>query len=499
MPGPSFSRRQFLQAAGSIAGTSLLPPVALFGQSAVAHFQEPDSRTGDPPDYTLTIAVKPIELAPNRIISTTTYNGQFPGPLLRLSEGQQVTIDIHNQTDRPEQLHWHGQFLSTDADGAAEEGTPFIAPHGSRRISFVPRPSGFRFYHTHVHARADLSAGQYSGLVGPVHIEPKNHPGDYDREVFLTLKEFEPTYSRGGDMAMDFLSPATVDTSLRDTGERAMKASLAKGDPHGLEVGYGAFTINGRMLGHGEPVRVKRGERVLFHVLNGSATEIRSLALPGHSFTVVALDGNVLPKPTRVPGLWLGTAERVSAIVEMNHPGIWIMGDLSNDDRQHGMGIVVEYAGEKGKPQWVTPKPFRWNYAHFGGADAVPEPDHTFDMTFAKQNAAQDGFNLWTINDVAFSEERMQTMLRLEKGKRYRLRMHNASDDIHPIHLHRHSFELTQVAGQKTSGVMKDVVMVGGYQTAEVDFTADNPGLTLFHCHQQLHMDFGFMALFDYI
>ena len=163
-----------------------------------------------PPDYTLTIAVKPIELAPNRILSTTTYNGQFPGPLLRLKEGQQVTIDIHNQTDRPEQLHWHGQFVSTDVDGAAEEGTPFIAPHGSRRISFVPKPSGFRFYHTHVRARADLSAGQYSGLVGPVYIEPKNHPGDYDREVFLTLKEFEPTYSRGGDMAMDFLSPATL-------------------------------------------------------------------------------------------------------------------------------------------------------------------------------------------------------------------------------------------------------------------------------------------------
>jgi FtsP/CotA-like multicopper oxidase with cupredoxin domain len=499
MAGPSFSRRNFLKAAGSIAGSSLLPPVALFGQSTVAHPQEPDSRTGDAPDYILTIAVNPVELAPNRILSTTTYNGQFPGPLLRLKEGQPVTIDIHNQTDRPEQLHWHGQFLSTDVDGAAEEGTPFIPPHGSRRISFVPRPSGFRFYHTHVHARADLGAGQYSGLVGPVYIEPRNHPGDYDREVFLTLKEFEPTYSRGGDMAMDFLSPATVETSLKDRGEHAMKASLATGAPHGFEVGYGSFTINGRMLGHGEPIRVRRGERVLFHVLNGSATEIRSLALPGHSFTVVALDGNAIPKPIQVPGLWLGTAERVSAIVEMNHPGIWILGDLSDDDRHHGMGIVVEYAGAKGKPQWATPKPFRWNYAHFGGAEVVPEPDHTFDMTFAKQNAAQDGFNLWTINDVAFSEERMHPMFRVEKGKRCRLRMHNASDDIHPVHLHRHSFELTRMAGQKTSGVTKDVVMVGGYQDAELDFTADNPGLTLFHCHQQLHMDFGFMALFDYI
>jgi FtsP/CotA-like multicopper oxidase with cupredoxin domain len=87
----------------------------------------------------------------------------------------------------------------------------------------------------------------------------------------------------------------------------------------------------------------------------------------------------------------------------------------------------------------------------------------------------------------------------LQQGRRYRLRMRNASDDIHPIHLHRHSFELRRIAGQSTSGVMKDVVMVGGYQEVEVDFVASNPGPTLFHCHQQLHMDYGFMSLFEYV
>jgi len=460
--------------------------------------KEAASQAGGPADYTLTIAVKPVELAPNRVVSTTTYNGQFPGPLLRFKEGQQVTIDINNQTDTPEQLHWHGQFVSTDVDGAAEEGTPFIPPHGSRRITFVPKPSGYRFYHTHVRAGHDMNEGQYTGLVGPVYIEPKNHPGNYDREVFLTLKEFEPKLSRGGDMAMNFLPAATV-KELKNRGEKAMNASLAKGAPHGFEVGYGAFTINGRMLGSGEPIRVKKGERVLFHVLNGSATEIRSLALPGHTFTVVAMDGNPIPKPVSVPGLWLGTAERVSAIVEMNHPGIWIMGDTANDDREHGMGIVIEYAGQKGKPRWVAPKPFQWSYSRFGNrAAAIPQLDQIFEMTFAKQNAAENGFNRWTINDVAFSEDHMHPMFRVKQGKRYRMRMHNASDDIHPIHLHRHSFELTRVAGRQTSGVMKDVVMVGGYQEVEVDFVADNPGLTLFHCHQQLHMDFGFMALFEY-
>jgi FtsP/CotA-like multicopper oxidase with cupredoxin domain len=303
-------------------------------------------------------------------------------------------------------------------------------------------------------------------------------------------------------MPQDFLSPSTPDKELKETGESAMKASLAKGMPHGYEVGYNSFTINGRMLGHGDPVRVTEGQRVLFHILNGSATEIRSLALPGHSFQVVALDGNLVPTRAKVPVLWIGTAERISAIVEMNHPGVWILGDLADDDRRHGMGIVVEYAGRPGKAQWIAPPPFKWNYSRFAkpGADA-PIPDETFDMTFAKDNAAEEGFNRWTINGVAYpmTSSIEPATFHLKQGERYRLRMRNASDDIHPIHLHRHSFELTNIAGIPTAGVLKDVVMVGGYQEVHVDFVADDPGLTLFHCHQQLHMDFGFMTLFDYL
>jgi FtsP/CotA-like multicopper oxidase with cupredoxin domain len=302
-------------------------------------------------------------------------------------------------------------------------------------------------------------------------------------------------------MAMDFLSPNLTFKELKDSGESAMKASLAKGMPKGYEVGYGSFTINGRMLGHGEPIRLKERERVLFHIVNGSATEIRSLALPGHSFQVIALDGNPVPNPVRVPVLWLGTAERISAIVEMNHPGLWIMGDLDNDDRRRGMGVVIEYAGHSGKPQWLAPPPHRWNYMNFAKPGATSAaPDETFQMIFAKDNAAEQGFNRWTINGVGYpmTGEIAPAAFHLEEGKRYRIRMRNASDDIHPVHLHRHSFELTSLSGKRTAGIMKDVMMLGGYQQAEIDFTADNPGLTLFHCHQQLHMDFGFMTLFDY-
>jgi FtsP/CotA-like multicopper oxidase with cupredoxin domain len=355
-------RRRFLEMAGVGALAASLPRHVLAGELAAS----------EPADYTIRVATGLVELAPDHIVSSTLYNGQFPGPLIRFKEGQRTIVDIYNDTDVPELVHWHGQMIPSNVDGAAEEGSPYVPPRGMRRIDFIPKPAGFRFYHTHVVPRADLSQGTYTGQAGVAYIEPKNEPGAYDQEIFLVMKEFEPSFSRGGDMDIDMLAPGEPLKELKETGAKADEE--AKGTPKGYEVAYELFSINGKMLGVGEPIRVKEGERLLFHVLNASATEIRSLALPGHVFRVVALDGNPVPTPAEVPVLWLGTAERISAIVEMNHPGVFVMGDLSDDDRPHGMGIVVEYSGRKGEPQWAKPKPFRWDYTRFGKADAAATP-----------------------------------------------------------------------------------------------------------------------------
>jgi FtsP/CotA-like multicopper oxidase with cupredoxin domain len=482
----SINRRSLLKYSAAVPLASMAPGMA---QAA------DNTASSEKADYTLRIATALVELSPDHIVSTTLYNGQFPGPLVRLTEGKRVVVDIQNDTDTPEQLHWHGQFIPVDVDGAAEEGTPYIPAHGMRRIAFMPKPSGFRFYHSHVVPRNNLSMGTYTGQAGPVYIEPVNNPGAYDQEIFLTLKEFLPSFSKGGDMTMDFLTGSAI-KELQDTGKRADDQFQG---PKGYEVGYDLFCINGKMFGHGDPIHVKQGERILFHVLNASAGEIRSLALPGHVFRIVALDGNPVPTPEDVPVLWLGTAERISALVEMNRPGVWVMGDLDDDDRSHGMGIVVEYANAKGKPQWSKPKPYKWDYTIFGKASATPAtPDETFDVTVVKHNGALDGFNQWLLNGEAFSMETMKPAWTVHEGRRYRLKFRNASDDVHPLHLHRHSFELVRVGGKPTAGVIKDVVMLGGFQEVEFDFVADNPGPTLFHCHQQLHMDFGFMAMVNY-
>lgn len=489
-------RREFFRW-GGLALTAASAGLGVGAGTACSRSAPPAPPSGKA-DHTLRIGVGAVELAPDRIVSTLTYDGQFPGPLMRFKEGQRTSVDIFNDTDAPEQLHWHGQHVGVDVDGAAEEGTPYIPAHGMRRISFVPGPAGFRFYHTHVVPRADLSRGQYSGLVGPVYIEATQNPGAYDQEIFLTLKEFEPTFTRGGDMASDFLVGGQ-DPELKEKGESSMAASLARGEPRGYEVSYGAFTVNGRMLGHGDPIRVRTGQRVLLHVLNGSATETRSLALPGHTFSVIALDGNPVPNPAPVPVLWLGAAERISALITMSNPGVWVLGDVSDDDRGHGMGVVVEYAGRGGDPQWAAPAPFKWDYRLFAAPNAtsVPPPDHTIEMLIEKRNAAADGFNVWTINGTPFAMDTNRPVLDVQRDKRYRLRFHNASDDLHPMHIHRHTFEITQFAGAPTAGVRKDVAMLGGYQSMEIDFVADQPGLSLLHCHQQIHMDYGLMLLLN--
>src|SRR5437867_2615836 len=216
-------RRTFLKAGGFAALAA--PVCAASGMQRAA-----ESETAA--NYTIHIATGLVDLAPGHIVSTTLYNNQFPGPLLRFKEGQRVVVDVFNDTDTPELVHWHGQMVPSEVDGASEEGTPFVPAHGMRRIAFVPRPSGFRFYHTHVMAGADLNRGTYTGQAGPVYIEPKDNAGAYDREVFLVLKEFEPSWSRGGDMPMNMLAGEPL-KALQDMGKAADAES--KAGPKGFE------------------------------------------------------------------------------------------------------------------------------------------------------------------------------------------------------------------------------------------------------------------------
>jgi FtsP/CotA-like multicopper oxidase with cupredoxin domain len=426
-------------------------------------------------DHTIRISPVSLELAPGKIVKTTGYNGTVPGPVLRLREGKPVAINVINDAGYPDLIHWHGLYLPSLQDGAMEEGSPVIAPGRSLLYNFIPKPAGTRWYHSHAMAGTDLTRSTYSGEYGFLIVEPAaGDPGRYDREVLLAAHLWD--------------------------GEWVSMQDIRKGPPpdNGLEVIYHAATLGDRMLGHGEPIGVKQGERVLFRLLNASASMGISLALPGHRFNVIALDGNPVPTQTAVDVLWLDVAERADVIVEMNNPGVWVFGSADDMDRQMGLGVVVEYENRSGEPQWVAPPKPNWDYTIFGsGPGPAAAPDETFNLKFEKIPGGHGGYNRWTINGKSWPDT--NPIFTVQEGKRYRLVMENHSGDQHPVHMHRHTFEVTKIGDRPTAGLMKDTISMPRYSTAEVDFVADDPGLTFFHCHHQDHMDEGFAGLITYV
>lgn len=417
-------------------------------------------------DFTLRIQPVTVELAPKQDIKTTGYNGSSPGPLIRVPEGKTISIDVFNDTGTPEVVHWHGLHVPSEVDGSLEEGTPPVPAHGSRRYTLTATPSGTRWYHTHIMAGRNLNRATYTGQFGFFYIDPRNEPGNYDLEVFLALREWDPFWT----------------------------TQMGNGDS--LDVGYNRFSINDRALGYGEPIGVKQGQRVMLRILNASATLHRQIALAGHHFRVVALDGNPVPSPQDVETLELGPAERVDALVSMNTPGVWILGATADHDRQAGMGIVVEYAGKTGPPVWLPPGHEPWSYASFGTQEIKDEPAERIPLVFEKKFVSSHWVDKWAINGKGFPQT---APIRVGANRLYRLVFDNRSEEAHPLHLHRHTFELVKAGGVPTRGVKKDVVMVGANAQMEVELFTGNPGPTLFHCHNQMHMDFGFMALFEYV
>ncbi len=458
------NRRQFMRVSGAVAaGYALDSPLGALNSP------RPGSGPTTAPVETFKLDIRrvAVELAPGHTIHTVGYNGHVPGPLLRMREGVPVQVDVTNFTAHKELVHWHGLHIPSRVDGPSEEGSPFIPPGKSLSYNFIPSPSGSRWYHAHTRSGRDLELATCTGQFGFLYIDPKHEPGNYDQEVFLAVHHWEPRF-----------------TEMRDTWRNCP------------DISYRYASMNDKLLGASEPLRVKKGQRVLFHFLNASPTEDVFLSFPRHRFTVVALDGNPVPHPAEVEVLSLGVAERVDAYVEMTQPGKWVLGSTSAVERKKGLGLVIEYADRAGEPQWEAPNAIDWHYGLFSSQQPTsPEPAKLVTMLFEKKAAPAGGKDTWTTNGKSFPDV---PALEVRDGQRYRLRFVNATACAHPIHIHRHSFELKRVAEVPMSGILKDTVKLPEYGVVDVDLVANLPGPTLFHRHPQLHMDFGFMQMIEY-
>ena len=351
-----FSRRKFLQfvaGAGAACGAvSLLPAWAR--SATEGNFGLP-ALTGT--EFDLTIGKFPVRID-GRMTEAIGVNGSVPAPLIRLREGDEVTLNVTNALAEDTSIHWHGLLVPFHMDGVPGVSFPGIKPGKTFTYRFVVPQNGTYWYHSHSGLQEQL------GHYGPIIIEPKgSNPVPYDREYVLML----------GDWT--FASPHRIFSKLKKNAEslnfqqRTLRDLVNDAARHGLtatlkdraawgamrmsprdiaDVGGATYTyvINGRSTADNFDMMFVPGERVRLRIINAAAMTLFNVRLPGLPMTVVQADGlNV--QPLEIDELQIGVAETYDVIVKPEEERTYAFVAESIDRSGQAVATLATRAGAR--------------------------------------------------------------------------------------------------------------------------------------------------------
>lgn len=235
------------------------------------------------------------EVSPGKKVDAYAYNGQIPGPTIRVTEGDRVRVIVENAMDESTAVHWHGLRLSNEADGVPYITQPPIKPGETFTYEFTAANAGTHMYHSHHNAVAQVTGGQLGALI----VDPKD-PAARDR------------YGETQDMVMV------------------------------LNDGRLGYTLNGKGFPATTPIKAKLGEKIRIRFLNEGQTE-HPMHIHGLTMLVVERDGYPLPQPFKLDTLNVAPGERWDVIIDADNPGAWAFHChiLSHAESEHGMHGMV--------------------------------------------------------------------------------------------------------------------------------------------------------------
>ncbi|MCZ2075879.1 MAG: multicopper oxidase family protein [Bryobacterales bacterium] len=432
-------------------------------------------QTGPTHEINITAATGEVEVGPGRIYKSWLYNGQFPGPEIRVREGDRLHIQVVNRLPAETTIHWHGIPVPNPMDGVAGLTQQPIAPGGSFTYDFVATPAGSYLYHSHVGLQLDR------GLIAPLIVEEKNTHVSYDREYSVVLDDFlsgEPQPLGANSSGMGGMMP----------GRGMMCGMMGRQVPP-----YEGLLINGRLPDDPPAFRTKTGDRVRFRFLNPSGATTYRVAIGGHRMAITHTDGRPV-RPFTVDSFYIGMGERYDVIVQCSNAGRWAIVAATVEGGSPPARALLDYvdAARSLPSSELTPEGLeRGRVLELSDLESQEEsavsgenPDRTIDMVLSGGMMSP----AWTINGQAYPDA---DLIEIREGEHVRVRMVNHSMMIHPMHLHGHFFQVQKV--------LKDTVIVPPHMgRASFDFKADNPGRWFFHCHNVYHMESGMAREFRY-
>src|SRR5216684_2079362 len=211
--------------------------------------------TGKVDEFQLTVSRISWEIAPGRTVQAYAYNGQIPGPELRVTEGDTVKVAVTNQLQEATTVHWHGVDVPSSMDGVPDLSQSPIPAGDTFTYQFVATPAGTKWYHSHF----DEVNQQGDGLYGPLIIEPRQQiQPQPDREFTLMTSQWQNGAASGR---------LAVPTPSASSGMGGMLS------PNSAVPVFNTFTLNGKMAPAIPPLIVQQGERVHLCLINAAATD----------------------------------------------------------------------------------------------------------------------------------------------------------------------------------------------------------------------------------
>ncbi|MDO0924534.1 multicopper oxidase family protein [Streptomyces sp. TG1A-8] len=455
-----------------------------------------------------------------RSVRTWTYHETLPGPLVRVTAGDVLSLTLANRLPATTTLHSHGVRLRCDMDGAPGLTQNAVPPGSDFTYRFtVPHP-GTYLLHSHVGLQPDR------GLYAPLIVDDPKEPLSYDKEWIIVLDDWlDGVQGSTPDQVLTQLLPdAGASTAAASAGSMAMgpgpgrpapggNASPHASPPHrptgpsrvlhrsysralggdAGNVAYPHYLANGRLPGNPSVFRCRPGERIRLRIINAGSDTAFRVALGGHAMTVTHTDGYpVAHKDT--DALLLGMAERYDVLVTAGD-GVFPFVALAEGKKGQALAVLRTDRGRTPPPAGVRPGELdgRTVPAHrLAPDDSVAldhrEPDRELRLRITGTMRKYD----WGFDHQPYSANRRHPV---REGERVRLTLINATDMWHPMHLHGHTFALT---GIDAAGARKDTAAVLPHRKLVVDFDADNPGLWMLHCHNQYHSETGMMTVLGY-
>ncbi|MEU0970622.1 multicopper oxidase family protein [Streptomyces sp. NPDC005917] len=466
---------------------------------------------------TFTAAESMLDLG-GRSVHSWAYNESVPGPLVRVTAGEVLSLTLSNRLTEKTTLHAHGVRLRCDMDGVPDLTQPGIAPGTDFVYRFVAPHPGTYLFHSHVDMQPDRA------LYAPFIVDDPKEPLAYDKEWIVVLDDWvdgiggstpnkvldqlKPGGSMGMGMGMGMgpghgsASPrgsASASAAPSRSGKRLGPDRVLR-DSHsrmlhgeGGNVAYPHYLANGRLLTDPSVFRCRPGDRVRIRLINaGSETAFR-VALGGHAMTVTHTDGYPV-QHRNTDALLIGMAERYDVLVTAKD-GVFPLVALAEGKKGKALAILRTDKGRNLPAPDVYPSELDGEIVparRLLPADSVAMDDRVPDRDLRIRITGTMQKYDWGFDHKPYDVRQRHAV---RAGERVRMTLINATDMWHPMHLHGHTFSVT---GLDSAGARKDTTIVLPHRKLVLDFDADNPGLWMLHCHNQYHSESGMMTVLGY-